>query len=130
MCDSAEFRNCNGLNSLCYSCQPGDGGNRRPSPLYIYLRPKDPVPPDNRTGVVNRIPCMCCSQSYIGQTGRTLTCRLKEHRQAVSQGDFNASALAEHAVNTGHQIDWSNTGVLDSSQFYYQRLYLESWYIH
>ena len=63
------------------------------------------------------------------QTGRTLTCRLKEHKQAVSQGDFNASALAEHAVNTGHQIDWSNAGVLDSSQFYYQRLYLESWYI-
>ena len=60
------------------------------------------------------------------ETGRTLTCRLKEHKRAVSQGDFNASALAEHAVNTSHQIDWSNAGVL---QFYYQRLYLESWYI-
>jgi hypothetical protein len=95
----------------------------------LLVRPKDPVPPDNRKGVVYRIPCMCCSQSYIGQTGRTLTCRLKEHKRAVSQGDFNASALAEHAVNTGHQIDWSNAGVLDSSQFYYQRLYLESWYI-
>ena len=65
------------------------------------------------------------SQSYIGQTGRTLSCCIKEHKQAVSQGDSNALALAEHVLNTGHQIDWSNAMVLDSSHFYYQRLYLE-----
>ena len=39
-----------------------------------------------------------------------LTCRLKEHKRAVSQGDFNASVMAEHAVNMGRQIDWSNAG--------------------
>ena len=39
------------------------------------VRPKDPVPPDNRKGVVYRVPCMCCSQSYIGQTHA----RLGEH---------------------------------------------------
>ena len=48
------------------------------------VRPKDPVPPDNRKGVVPpdnrkgvvyRVPCMCCSQSYIGQTHA----RLGEH---------------------------------------------------
>ena len=47
----------------------------------------------------------------------------------MSQGDSNASALAEHVLNTGLQIDWSNAMVLDSGHFYYQRLYLESWYI-
>ena len=59
---------------------------------WLLVRPKDTVPPDNQKGVVYNIPCMCCSQSYIGQTGRTLTCRLKEHNRAISQGDFNASA--------------------------------------
>ena len=53
----------------------------------------------------------------------------KEHKRAVSQGDSNALALAEHVLNTGHQIDLSNAMVLDSSHSYYQRLYLESWYI-
>ena len=40
-----------------------------------------------------------------------------EHKRAVSQGDSNASPLAEHVLNTGHQIDWSDAMVLDSSHF-------------
>ena len=86
----------------------------------LLVRPKDPIPPDSRKGVVYKIRCKDCFQSYIGQTGRTLSCRIKEHKRAVSQGDSNASALAEHVLNTGHQIDWSNAMVLDSSHFYYQ----------
>ena len=95
----------------------------------LLVRPKDPIPPDSRKGVVYKIRCKDCSQSYIGQTGRTLSCCLKEHKRAVSQSDSNASASAEHVLNTGHQIDWSNAMVLDSSHFYYHRLYLESWYM-
>ena len=38
----------------------------------LLVTPKDPIPPDSRKGVVYSIPCMGCSPSYIGQTGRTL----------------------------------------------------------
>ena len=55
--------------------------------------------------------------------------RIKEHRRAVFVGDSNTSALAEHAISTGHIIDWDHASVLDSCQHFSQRLILESWYI-
>ena len=42
-------------------------------------------------------PCKDCNACYIGQTGRELNKRLKEHKRAVIAADFNTSALAEHA---------------------------------
>ena len=68
----------------------------------LLVRPKDPVPQLERPGVVYHIPCTNCPQAYIGQTGRTLTQHLKEHRRAVTNGDLATSALAEHAHSTGH----------------------------
>ena len=45
----------------------------------LLVHPKDPVHQLERPGVVYHIPCTNCPQVYIGQTGRTLTQRLKEH---------------------------------------------------
>lgn len=95
----------------------------------LLARPKDPVPQDARKGVIYKIPCRDCDSSYVGQSKRSLAVRLKEHQRAVYTGDTNMSALAEHSITTGHEIDWANATVLDSCQFYYQRSYLESWYI-
>ena len=44
-------------------------------------------------------------------------------------GDRNASALAEHAMDTGHDIDWDGVQVLDRCELLKQRLLLESWYV-
>ena len=54
---------------------------------------------------------------------------MKEHKRAVSQGDTNASALAEHAMSNGNTIDWENACILDHNDMWYPRLILESWYI-
>ena len=43
--------------------------------------------------VVYRIPCTNCPRTYIGQTGRTLTQRLKEHQRAVRNADTATLAL-------------------------------------
>ena len=51
-------------------------------------------------------------------------------QQAVFTGNSNLSALAEHTMNTGHEVDWPGAMVLDSCQAFYQRSYLELWYIH
>ena len=90
---------------------------------------KDPVPQDHKKGIVYRISCKDCHQSYIGQSGRSLQHRLKEHKRAVFCGNTNVSALAEHALSCGHEIDWENANILDHSDLFYPRLYLESWYI-
>ena len=51
------------------------------SPLHTLrhqlVRPKDPVPMDQRTGVVYQIPCSDCPK--VGQSGRSLKHRLSEH---------------------------------------------------
>ena len=57
-------------------------------------------------------PMQGCNSAYIGQTKRLLGVRLKEHQKAVFTGDSEKSALAEHVLKTGHEIDWSNATVL------------------
>ena len=61
----------------------------------LVVHPKDP-PKEDRAEVVYQIPCSDCPQSYIGQTGRTLGQRLKEHQRAVRDNHVATSALAEH----------------------------------
>ena len=81
---------------------------------------------DKRKGVVYSIPCTVCPKVYIGQTGRSLKHRLKEHQHALRNGDVAASALAEHALVAGHGIDLSKTEVVDSNPCTATRRMLES----
>ena len=46
------------------------------------VRPKDAVNPAKQDGVVYRIPCEC-SKVYIGETGRPLQGRIKEHDRDI-----------------------------------------------
>ena len=79
----------------------------------ILSKPKDLIPDLQKSGVVYRIPCASCPASYIGQSGWTLEQRIKEHKRAVINADFNSSALAEHAWKSGHPVDWANVKVID-----------------
>ena len=63
----------------------------------LLVKPKDRVPMDKRAAVVYQIPCANCPAIYVGQTGRCLGKRIKEHQQAVEAGNCANLALAEHA---------------------------------
>ena len=78
------------------------------------VHPKDPVPANHRKGVVYSIPCAECPRTYIGQTGRSLDHRLREHRRALKNGDLGSSALAEHVFSANHRVDLSKAIVIDS----------------
>ncbi len=91
---------------------------------------KDPVPVECCMGIVYQIPCKDCSQTYVGQSGRTITDRIKEHQQVVKNGDTNTSAVAENAWKHQHRMDWSASEVLDYSQHRFSRCMLDSWHIH
>ena len=84
---------------------------------------------EERKGVVYSISCTVCPKVYIGQTGRSLKHRLKEHRRALRNGDVAASTLAEHALVAGHGIDLSKMEVIDSNPYTATRCMLESWHI-
>ena len=95
----------------------------------ILVHPEDPILMDQRSGVVYDIPCSDCEQVYMGQKDRNFVCRLKEHRRAFKNIDKVRSAVAEHAFNTGHSIDWGNARVIDMCHHHHTCLLLESWHI-
>ena len=78
----------------------------------ILTKVKDQIALERRNGVIYKINC-ACGDTYIGETGRTLEIRVKEHKRACVKADFEKSAVAEHAWLSGHYIDWDNVEVLD-----------------
>ena len=95
----------------------------------LLVRPKDGTPTEELAGVVYQVPCASCPASYVGQTGRCLGKRMKEHRKAVESGDCANSALAEHAWSHHHPVDWDKVRVLEQQPRLYHRLTLESIHI-
>ena len=61
-------------------------------------------------GVVYKVDCSC-GNTYIGETGRTLGVRLKEHKRAVTMDQPN-NGIAVHANKTRHDILWDSAEVL------------------
>jgi hypothetical protein len=82
---------------------------------------KDPLPVDRTKDCVYKINCKDCSKVYVGQTARELHTRIDEHRRRINKPPRNAheyqalirdSAMAEHALDTGHSIDLENIEIL------------------
>ena len=94
----------------------------------LLVRPKDKLKPEEKSGVVYKIDCEDCSASYIGQTGRQLSVRIKEHRRATEKGNTLDSGIAEHVAHTGHGINW-NAQVLEQEGIQRRRLVKEAVHI-
>ena len=50
----------------------------------ILTKIKDLTPPEERPGIMHKIKCIC-GDFYIGEIGRSLTARMKEHKAASLQ---------------------------------------------
>ena len=73
---------------------------------------------------VYKINCLNCNQCYVGQTGRTIAIRRKEHERL---SEF--SAVSNHVKNTGHSIDFQNPEILCCEGDLRKRLILESLFL-
>ncbi len=71
---------------------------------------KDPIPTLQSTKSHARF----ATRLTLGQTGRLLGARLKEHRGSFRRHDTN-SCLALHCMNTGHTFNWEDTPILGSA---------------
>jgi len=91
------------------------------------VHPKDKIKDEEKTELIYRIPCKNCPSSYIGETGRKLGLRMKEHRKEVDSfttgthtrasraresGITHKSAITDHVVEENHVIDWDSTEVV------------------
>ena len=63
--------------------------------------------PSCAKGCVYEIPCKSCSKVYIGQTGKDLSERLKQHKQSIRYGQ-ESNAIFAHVRDYDHNIDWDN----------------------
>jgi hypothetical protein len=73
-----------------------------PKRISSFLRPvKDDV--GLQTPGVDSVPCEC-GIVYIGQTGRSIEIRIKEHQRNIPLLQLDKSALAEHGFNHNHKI--------------------------
>jgi hypothetical protein len=67
-----------------------------------------------------------CRKVYVGQIGRFIKARCKEHMRHICLAQPEKSAVAEHSVNTGHQIDFSNITILDRTSGYMDQVVKEA----
>ena len=66
---------------------------------------------------------------YVGQTGRTPSHRLKEHRRALTRGNLTQSVLVEDAAAYDHAIELGSFKAVDVHRQSQQLCLLESWHI-
>jgi hypothetical protein len=74
-----------------------------------------------RTVGIYRISCEW-GKVYVGQTGRTIGARLKEHRRHVRLNQAERSAVAEHSLTTYHRIHFDGASKLGTVTRYMDRL--------
>ncbi|XP_046586595.1 uncharacterized protein LOC124292769 isoform X1 [Neodiprion lecontei] len=102
-------------------------GKKSKNLQIIFDSGKDRIPMGKRSNVVYKIPCNDCNQVYIGQTGRHLNTRIKEHQRTVHENEERHTALTKHVTNKQHTFSYDNTNILCEGEEpnYYKRLLLE-----
>lgn len=93
----------------------------------LLVHPKDKRELGDNSEVVYKIPCQSCDKCYIGETGRKLKVRMKEHQdeadeasnkhftraqRKASESTLNKSAITDHVASTNHTIDWEESKIL------------------
>ena len=71
-------------------------------------------------GVVYKIPCEC-GKVYIGETGRPMQERIKEHDGDIRLARTQNSAVSEHANETGHKPLCNEVKFTDRDHHWYTR---------
>ena len=70
----------------------------------VFRKPKDRNVESEKSGLVYKIPCRDCDAVYIGETGRSLKIRKREHFDAGKRMVVKKSALCQHIVDFDHFI--------------------------
>ena len=83
------------------------------------------LPQGKQSRVVYKIQCSC-GKVYICKTARRLHTRFQEHQKACQEGSTALSAVAEHAYQHQHPIQWEETSIVDQARGH-RELLLSLW---
>jgi hypothetical protein len=78
------------------------------------VAPKDKTDIMDKSGVIYKIQCKDCSESYVGETERNLRHRIKEHRR-------ESSPVGAHLIQEDHQLDKDCVKILSSETKWFER---------
>ncbi|EFN65192.1 hypothetical protein EAG_06580, partial [Camponotus floridanus] len=95
----------------------------------IIKRGKDRLPTNNMTKVIYKLDCKNCNKSYIGQTKRHVSIRVKEHRNNIKVHESNFSVISKHKVEFNHDFDWSLPVILHNQKHVRKRKIAEIFFI-
>ena len=70
--------------------------------------PKDKAPDSAKCGIIYEVNCPQCQDTYVGETGRILNTRVKEHLNPKRV----PTAIGDHIKDTGHMISPSDFKVV------------------
>ena len=97
--------------------------------LYMYTHTcKEHHPGDKKQGVVYEVPCKDCEAVYIGETGRNLQERIKEHKYVVKRKDEN-NRIAVQAWSEDHTVNWDEAKIRELEPVTWRRKILEAIHI-
>lgn len=82
----------------------------------------------NSKEVVYALPCQC-KELYVGETGRPLEIRIKEHRDKVKEHKISSSLVAEHAWTNMHNFNWDSAVAIYKESNVRKRKFVEAAFI-
>ena len=74
---------------------------------------------------VYKVSCSNCNKFYIGETGRSLKTRLREHRNDI-KNNKSASGIVNHVNEMDHEFDFDNAAIIFPSSNVSKRHIVES----
>ena len=98
----------------------------------LFRKPKDAINFEQKRSLVYQISCRDCNAVYVGETGRSVRTRKREHTDAVKTFNAKKSALSQHVMDFVHRIDWDYryVKILKSKSHAYRRRVAESFLIN
>ena len=90
----------------------------------LFTKLKHRTSLEKMSGVVYEIPCADCPLLYVGQTKNWLKTRIGQHMRDIKNQKLT-SALAQHSVSMGHDIDFDGVKVIYKKRLLRERLFFE-----
>ncbi|VDM00244.1 unnamed protein product [Schistocephalus solidus] len=91
------------------------------------MRPKDPLPQQEKSGVVYRVGCSCGQSNYVGETVRLLQTRMTERAVVVRMNDAY-SQVSAHFTGPGRAFKFEKIEILARGDNHVSRELFESWF--
>ena len=71
----------------------------------LFRKPNGAINFKQKCGLVYQISCRDCNAVYVGETGRSVRTRKREHADAVKTFNTKKPALSQHVMDFDHRID-------------------------